>query len=749
MPERHPKTGRWFTASPDESKERGKTETSEKTRQFLALALSRWKLISEAEARTRQDALDDLEFSVGNQWPEDIRTQRTTEGKPCITMNRLPQTIRYVTNEQRQQRPAAQINPVGNGASKERADIRQGIIRHIEVNSEADIADDTAFDAMVRCGFGWQRVVTDYVDDESDDQELFIRWIKNGFTVYADPTTMMPDKSDMDYAFIVEDMSVEEFKHEYPDSALASIRDWTSLGDAPPEWANSEKQTIRVAEYFYVEKEGRKRKVKWAKISAIDILEGNKDKTEGSYWPGENASRYIPLVKVVADDLDVNGRTHQSGLVRHMKEPMKMYNVMISAMTQAAMLAPNAPFIMVEGQDEGHEEMWRLANRRMDSRLVYKNVSLNGAPAPAPVRNNTEPPIQAFGAILHQCELDLQACAGVYNPALGKQEHSDQSGVAITRLQRQSDLATLNFSDNLARSIRYRTRILLDNIPKVYDTPRVMRILNPDGTSRHVVTHVGDEQAGAANEMLTEDIQQVFDLGVGTYDCTVSVGPNVQTRRQEAVETQLNLLKMLPPQVAQTLLDLMVRNMDIPQADEMADRLKLQLPPQLQQLDSGGDTKSQLQQTQAQLAQASQQVQMLSDVNSQLLKTITQKTIEQKGKLDLEHLKILGQLVVAEVNTKSQDANERRQMLLDLLGQLGESAGNMQETAQQQAHEVGMAAMQHNQAMQQQAAAAAQQQQQQGAQQAHERQQQSADQSHETNMAFTNAALTPQPQANQ
>jgi hypothetical protein len=687
-------------SSESQESEQQQGAKSEKVRKFLALAHARFKSSADAESRVRQEALDDMEFSIGNQWPDDIYQQRTTEGKPCITMNRLPQTIRYVTNEQRQQRPAAQINPVGSGASVDRAQIREGIIRHIEVNSEADIADDTAFDSMVRCGFGYQRIVTDYAAEVGDEQELFIRWVRNSFTVYDDPTAQLPDKSDRKFCFFIQDMPAEEFKQEYPNAAMAGLRDFTSLGDASMEWANSEKQTIRIAEYFFLEKskDSRRPKVKWAMISALDILDGNDEATDGRYWPGEDASRYIPLVKVVGDDLDVNGKQHQAGLVRHLKSPMKQYNAMTSAMTQSAMLAPVAPWIAETRQIEGYEEDWRLSNRRATAVLRYHAVSERDTPVPAPQRVSSEPPIQAFGVLLARAEMDLQACAGVYNPALGKESSSDQSGKAINSLQQRSDVNTLNFSDNQARSIRFRTRILLDCIPKVYDTHRVMRIINPDGTVRHVVTHNGADQAEFAKELAQQqEIKEIFDLGIGTYDCTVSVGPSYQTKRQQAADTQLQLLKLLPPQVAQILMDLVIRNMDIPQANEMADRIKKQLPPEL--LDEGqSDPKQQIIQLQAQLKQIALQNQQLQAVNSDMLGVITKKTIEQKGKLDLEHLKILGQVLVAEINTKSQDQQQRLEMFNDMLAQLGEHG-----------HEAASAAQVHAQEMQKQQQAAANQ----------------------------------------
>src|ERR1035438_4878750 len=227
-----------------------------KDEEFLSLARDRFKLAATSEAKTRREMLDDLEFSIGNQWPENISAQRQLDGKPCLTMNRLPQFIRQVTNEQRQQRPSIQINPIGDGADVDTAEIYEGIIRHIETNSHAGEAYDTGFDFMVRIGCGAWRVVTDYIAPEVEDQEIYIVPIDNPFTVYLDPTS----KRDPGWGFIIEDLLAEEFKRQFGDSRFAAgdanLSDYETIGDQPATWASNinGQPSIRIAEYFWVEK---------------------------------------------------------------------------------------------------------------------------------------------------------------------------------------------------------------------------------------------------------------------------------------------------------------------------------------------------------------------------------------------------------------------------------------------------------------------------------------------------------------
>jgi hypothetical protein len=669
------------------------------TEEFLKLAQERFKQCMEAEAQMRKEALDDMEFSVGRQWPADIETQRQADGRPCLTMNRAPQFLRQVTNEQRQQRPGTVINPAGDSSDVETAEILQGTVRHIEVISDAEIAYDTAFDCMARCGMGFWRVLTEYVDDLSFDQEIKIKRIKNPFTVYFDPNCVEADKSDARFAFIVEDLSAEEFRDKNADSALASLSDFMSIGDQPLQ-DGLDKDRIRIAEYFFVEDvagslvklaDGRaiaeeeyeqeveaynqmllpqraqrsteeleasapesslsiksslstegvspaeppslpvpqilerrkttRREVKWAKINAREILE-QRD------WPG----KWIPIIPLMGDDLDVNGRRHVAGLLRHYKDPQRMYNYWISAATETIALAPKSPYIAAEGQLEGHEEEWRQANVRNLAVLTYKPRTVNDQPAPPPQRQQYESPIQAMSVMVRQADNDMKATTGIYDASLG-QRGPDESGKAILARQKQTDLGTLNFTDNLARSMRHSGRVLIDLIPHIYDAPRIQRIIRPDGTVDHVGMFNSQNGIGrdeVATLELMQNVRKIYDLGVGRYDVIVSTGPSYQSKRQEAVASMMALVQSYP-QMMQAAGDLLVRNMDWPGAKEIADRLKKLLPPQLI-ADEDGDPQAQALKLQAQLSSMMQQHGALVQQLQQATELIKSKRLDLESK---------------------------------------------------------------------------------------------------------------------
>lgn len=690
-----------------ETNEPQKPNESEET--LLKRALARWQLANEATSENRKLSLDDVQFSIGEQWPSDIKMDRTNSGRPCLTINRIPQNLKLIQNEQRQNRPSIQVNPVGDGADIETAEIEQGMVRHIEINSEAEIAYDHAFDCMLRGGEGYWRVMTDYVSPESDDQEIVIRWIRNQFSVLLDPAACAPDKSDAQWGFIVDDMPIVEYKAQYPKSQLAALDNYDGIGNPPSGWMSD--KFIRVAEYYYIEetwgkKDGKravkKCKVKWAKINAIEVIEER-----------DILGQRIPIIPVLGEELLVDGKTHLAGMVRYMKDPARAYNFWICAATEMIALAPKAPYIGALGQFNTQGKKWGQANTRNLAFLEYDTVDIHGKPAPPPQRDVYEPPIQAIQSMTRQADQDLKYTSGINSASLGDPE-AERSGKAVLLRQKQSDLANLNWSDNLARSIRSTGRLILSWIPEVYDVPRIQRIIKPDETVAHVIVHSGAEHEANAKKMAQANdipMEKIYDLSVGKYDVTVSVGPSYQSKRQEAVASQLAFIQSFP-QAAPVIGDLIVRNMDWPGSKEIADRLKRMLPPQLQ--DAGdGTPESKLMQAQSQLQQLSQQHEALVQHLQAAMQTIETKQVEAKSKenieaaktqaqMSIERMKIEAQITIAQIEAKVQDAQSRSEENREIWSELHGSAHDLALQKDQQSHEQNMAGQQQQAAEQQQ-----------------------------------------------
>lgn len=680
-----------------------KPKSSGSKEKLLETARERFRLAEEAERRIREVALDDLKFRAGEQWPQQMKMERELDHRPCLVINRIPQFIRQITNDQRQNRPSIKVYPVDDKGDVETAKIYQGLIRHIEYNSGADAAYDTAFEGAAIKGFGYFRIITDYVDPTSFEQEILIKRIRNHFTVYIDPNSKEPDGSDMNWAFIFEDVPKDDYKAEYGESELAGMDDWSSIGDAHKGWVT--KSTCRIAEYFYKEfqeidicqiesgasiakseleqlyPEGipdgliiqeRRAKVpviKWCKINGLEILE----ETE---WPG----RWIPIIPVYGDELDIDGEVIREGVIRHAKDSQRMYNYWKSTETETIALAPKAPFIVAEGQiPREYEPLWKTANKKSHAFLTYKPTDHKGQLVPPPQRNSFEPPVAAItNASLHAAE-DLKATTGIYDAALGAKSN-ETSGVAIQRRNQQAQTSNYHLIDNLTRSIRHCGRIIVDLIPKIYDTARAARIIGEEG----------EQEVIRINEEFEHRGRKVhYNLGVGKYDVVVETGPSFATKRQEAAVSMEGLAKAYP-QIMQVAGDLMVKNMDWPGASEIAERLKKTLPPGIAE---DKDKKPIPPEVQAQLSQMDQMIAALTEQLQAATETINTKKLELESKeriefakletqLELEKLKQAQQFAIDSVNRQIADL-QRRQELLGIYEPIAGTNEGTNETQEQ------------------------------------------------------------------
>ncbi len=639
---------------------------------ILDLAIDRLNMAQDAESEIRRRALDDLQFRVGIQWPDNIQQDRERDGRPCLVINRLPQFIQQVTNDQRQNRPAIKVHPVADGADQETAKIIQGLIRHIENQSNAETAYDTAFESAATSSFGYFRIVTDYSDPESFDQEIFVKQVKDPMSVYFDPFSQEPDGGDAEWAFIEDWLQKDAYQDQYPDSALASsLSDYGAVGNNPPDWMKGD--SVRIAEYFYIEMKSemihllktgqivrnhevneivakatqagldarvinsRMAKiptVHWLKINGIEIL-------ERTIWPG----RYIPIIPVYGAQIIVNGQKIIESVIRNAKDSQRMYNYWKSAETETIALAPRTPFIAAEGQLEGYEQEWKTANRRNHAFLYYKPTTIAGQVVPPPARQTFEPATQAITQAAMLAADDLKATTGVYDASLG-QTTPDASGIAIQRRTTQTQTSNFHFVDNLHRSMKHCGRILIDVIPKIYDTARTARIVQDDGTQKMVrLNEATKDEAG-------KDV--LYSMDVGKYDVTIDTGPSFASKRQEAT-TAMAQVTSAYPQLMGICGDLMIKNMDWPGAQEMADRIKLTLPPQLQ-----ADPKMQKipPMVQAQMQQMQAMLKKLTDELNETTKVIETKKLEYEHKERVELMKIQADIEInlAKLGTQSSIA---------------------------------------------------------------------------------------------
>lgn len=539
-----------------------------------------------ADSENRKKAVAALNFANGDQWPASIQVQRDLENRPCLTINKTDAFCRQVVNQMRQQRPRMNVHPVGDGADVDKAEVIKGILRHVEVNSNADVAYDTANEFQVRAGRGYIRVTHRYLAEDSLDQDIYIDPIDNPLTVYYDPSSISPDGLDAEKVLVVTMMRRADFKRRWPHADPCEF-DSMEDGDAS-DWATQEE--VRVGEFWVVGKVADElveysdgwtgylskrpedlaagatitRRRKSYRRTVTMYLCTARDVLETSNWAG----RYIPILPVYGNRINIDGKIEISGMVENLVDPQRMYNFWRTSEAEIVALAPKAPWVMAEGQMEGHEDEWGQANTKAFSVLTYKPVQDDsGASLPPPSRQQPQQIPAANVNAANNAAEDMKAVAGIYDASLGDREQ-DPSGVALGRHQQQSELSNFHFYDNVCRTLRAAGIVILDLAPHIYGPDRVLRIIGEDGEAETVTVNERKRDGmGAVTEVLN-------DISVGRYDIVMDTGPGYNTKRIESSDNMMKLLGTpLGEKIAEQADDIVVRHFDWPGARELADRL--------------------------------------------------------------------------------------------------------------------------------------------------------------------------------
>lgn len=661
----------------------------------VAEAKDRFERAKDYYGPARILAIADTQFAMGDsdngwQWPAAIRQGRVVDQRVCLTVNMTAQHCNQIINNIRQNRPQARVLPADSGADKKTAEILGGLIRNIQVASSADDAHDLAAEHAVYGGEGYWRIVTDYETPSSFNQVIKIKLCSNPQLVFIDDTCQELDKSDAEWGFVFEDISKEQCKREYPDIEPADWGDTDNSG-----WVS--KDTVRRAEYFYctykddtalllsngadiLKSELDEQDPGGAQLSAAGITIQDQRPTKTKHWkwcklvgghdkPVDTRDwkgQYLPIIAVVGKELNVNGEIVRKGIVRDLKDPARMVNYSYSETIQTVALQNKIPYIAASEAIEGYEDNWKNANSSNAAYLPYNALDDDGNALPKPERQQPAVVPAAQVQLLQVSTEQMRAASGQQNANFGIKSEA-ASGVGIQRLKVQGETATFHFPDNLRRALQYEAKVLIDLIQNYYDTKRVVRILGLDGKEEKAQLDPQAQGYQEVNGETTEqDVQHIFNPLVGQYDVVIDTGPSFQTQRQEGF-TMLSDIASRNPQLMQIAGDLIMRNADIPGAQEIADRMEKTLPPNLQ------DDKKQAAQMGQQLQQLQQKDQQHQMVIGKMQEHIDKleldakgKVIDNQGKAEIERIKQRTDAAqgVADHSIGSFDAITRRMQVV-------------------------------------------------------------------------------------
>lgn len=597
--------------------------------------------VLERDAENRKWQREDTKFvyEPGGQWANAFKDRRKGEqgaaDDPCLEFNQLKQFVNQVVNDQRQSRPGIRVHPADSQATDDTAETIQGLARAIEYDSQAEAVYDGGYQGSVVGGRGFWRIVSEYEDAKSFNQKLVIKRVPDPLSVVPDIDFQAPDASDMNFCFVDEALTKDEFERKWPKARIAS---WNA-GDEFDEWFDDKK--IIVSDYYrricvkrdvvmlpdgtsvwadelpegmsaegLPVRESEDYRIEWYKLG------GGQDVLEVYDWPGS----IIPVVMDMGDEIVVDGKRMFQGLIRMARDAQSLFNFAMTAQAIHLASAPRAPYIMAEGQAEGYEALWRDANKKNFAYLYYKPQMVDGALAPPPQRNPPSMPDAGLMNASQQATQLIRSTIGMYENSLGL-HGQETSGRAIVAREKQGDNATFHYADNHARAIALTGRIIVELIPHYYDTQRTAYIVGQDDERQEAELNVPDPLTG---EVVKNNLTS------GKYTVTVSSGPTYATKRQESADMLMQLVQAVPD-VMKVAGDLVIKAQDLPDAEVLSERFKMLLPPQIQQAE------------QARAAKQNPQIAMLTQTVQQLqgqLQQVQQQAQQAVGQLQQENAQL-------------------------------------------------------------------------------------------------------------
>jgi hypothetical protein len=550
--------------------------------EFLDEARKRFQDAVDFDRENRDEGLEDARFAAGEQWDEDAKKAR--EGLPCLVINQLPQFIAQVVGDIRINRPAIRVRPAED-ADKELAEVREGLIRAIERDCDAQGVYASAGQAQVTSGIGNFRVKLDYADEMSFERDIRIERIPDPFAVAWDPLSIEPTGKDARYCFVTEDMPRAQFEKAYPN---ATPSDLAVHQEDVEGWLSQD--TVKVAEYWRV----IDKPVEIVRLGTGEVVRADEapegavitDRRQSSQryaclylitgnavldGPYELPISRVPIFRVQGWEINVGQKRVRFGLVRWAKDPQRLKNYWRSVAAQTIALAPKGKWLAsTSAVPEEREDDFRLSAKSADPLLLYE---------PSGQMPIYTPPPAVPTALLQEAaqnSQDMKDVTGLHDASLGIRSN-ETSGRAIMARQREGDVATYVYHDNLRAAIAEAGKVVNQLIPIVYDTPRTVRI-------------VGEDEATKVLRVNDPSNPQSVDINRGRYDVAVEAGPSYSTRRVEAAESMMQFVQAVPG-AAQVASDLIARAMDWPMADTIAERLKKTLPPQLLEGEDGEEPR--------------------------------------------------------------------------------------------------------------------------------------------------------------
>jgi hypothetical protein len=608
-----------------------------------------WKQAEDADRLNREEAIRDLKFAAGEHWDDQVRQYREQLGiqkygfpLPCLTINNIPAIVAQVTGDRMANETAIKVL-ANEESDKVSADVRSEIIRSIEVRSKAQRVYRQTFQGMVNCGISNFRIDLDYAYDDVFERDLFVRGIPNPLAVLWDPMSADPTGKDAGYCFVAEDITRDEFKKRFGSSAKDAGVTLDAPGLRTEGWEQPD--AVRIAEYWTMTEKPRTIAMLLNPIGGDPVIEDVTDLPEKEWAPRlvKNGDKpmlrkaprkyarmvvtngreelsdpfelplcRLPIIRVNGQEVWEGNKRTRFGLVRFARDPARLKDYMRSIIAEKLMLSSRANFFGPASAFKGRE-------KDFPNVLVYND---GAAAEPKEITGNNLP------AMVNEAQWyaeDLKDVTGIFDASRGMKSN-ETSGVAIARRQQEGDIATMTYHSNMDDAQMEGGEVLNSLLGLAYDTARTVRLIGANEAVKFL----------RVNDPLDPDS---VDLSKGRYDVTISTGPAYMTRRVEAA-AQLTDLASRSPKLIDIAGDKIIQALDIPDGDEIAERVKRSIPPQILGDEADDDASpEELQAKQEQADQAQQMQQMGVALEMQQKQAVTRKANAEADRAEAEALK--------------------------------------------------------------------------------------------------------------
>lgn len=557
---------------------------------------------------------DDAKFAVGEQWDSVVKARRIAANKPVLTFNRLIAFLAQIIGNRLMNETEIRVHPDKEG-TKPIAQIREGLIRSIFKNSQADFARDEAHKYQVIGGQGVYTLGIEHEPDDVFEQEIKLQAVTDPYSAVFDPLGIEPSGADCQWAFVGDDIPLQEFKHRWPwaaDISFMNERMWNQSGF----WLQQD--TVRIVSFWRMVTDGMKTLALYKDGTVHDVsdmeeyeyIQMVETRSDGSLYTRDVPRRYaqlyicsgnailegpfeypvssLPVYRVPGWEINDGERIHRWGLIRFLKDPQRLHNYWRSTVAEQLVAAPRNKWLTTADAVKGHEAKWRKSPTSDDPFLYYND----GEVAPVHI-----PPPGIDAALVNEAGLatqDLKDISNIHEAALGMPSN-EVSKVAIQQRQMVSDVGTFIYTDRLRIADERCAKNINELIPHIYDTKRTITVIGQDDK--------------AVLQVINDPSDPNSDVTIGKYGVTVSVGPASETKRSLAAEQMMAFVNAAP-QTAANVMDLVAEAQDWPKSVEFARRFKMLLPPGMVPAD---EMTPEMKQVQEQNQQSQQQQQKLAE----------------------------------------------------------------------------------------------------------------------------------------